>query len=205
MSDFPSVKKILPRAGRVLPFASVSNTSAICKLRAALVRECRGPQRANLIRDSVLQLLRRPCPNFGQLLDDALAHSKRNKRSYRTDVPRIASLKQWFGSQPAAELTPKEIENVLARAAEKEEWAPSTFNHYRSLMSLAYREVSSNPVRSVPHRREDNNRVRFLSEDEEKKLRKLIEQSGLCIYRNWISRLTPVFARGISTVSPGTW
>ncbi len=124
---------------------------------------------------------RKPSINFSQLLDDALAHSKRNKRSHKTDVPRIARLKEWFGTHPAEELTPKEIENVLARAAEKEKWAPSTFNHYRSLMSLSYRlgilnrKVSSNPAHSVTHRREDNNRVRFLTEDEEKKLRKVIE------------------------------
>jgi len=129
----------------------------------------------------LLELLRKPSVNFGQVLDDALAYSRRNKRSYKTDVPRIASLKQWFGSHSAEELTPKEIENVLARAAEKEKWAPSTFNHYRSLMSLSYRlgiqnrKVSLNPARSVTHRREDNNRVRFLSDEEEKKLRKVIE------------------------------
>jgi integrase len=125
---------------------------------------------------------RKPSANFRQLVDDALAYSKRNKRSYRTDVPRFASLKEWFGSYPADELTPQEIEKTLARAADKEKWAPSTFNHYRSLMSLSYRlgiqnrKVSSNPVRSVTHRREDNNRVRFLTVEEEKKLRKVIEK-----------------------------
>ena len=47
-------------------------------------------------------------------------------------------------------------------------------------MSLAYRlgimnrKVTMNPARSVTHRREDNNRVRFLTEEEEKKLRDLI-------------------------------
>src|SRR4029077_3015995 len=63
----------------------------------------------------------------------------------------------------------------------KEKWAPSTCNHYRSLMSLSYRlgilnrRVISNPARSVTHRREDNNRVRFLTFEEEKKLRNVIE------------------------------
>jgi integrase len=124
---------------------------------------------------------RKPSVNFRQLVDDALAYSKRNKRSYKTDVPRFASLKEWFGSYPAEELTPQEIERTLARAADQKEWAASTFNHYRSLMSLSYRlgiqnrKVSSNPVRSVTHRREDNNRVRFLKEEEEKKLRKVIK------------------------------
>jgi integrase len=48
-------------------------------------------------------------------------------------------------------------------------------------MSLSYRlgilnrKVTCNPARSVTHRREDNNRVRFLTEEEGKKLRKVIE------------------------------
>ena len=48
-------------------------------------------------------------------------------------------------------------------------------------MSLSYRlgilnrKVISNSCRSVTRRREDNNRVRFLSMEEEKKLRKTVE------------------------------
>ncbi|HYY72354.1 MAG TPA: tyrosine-type recombinase/integrase [Candidatus Bathyarchaeia archaeon] len=125
------------------------------------------------------EMFRRPSINFAQLAEDALAYSK---RSYKTDVPRFANLKDWFGNYPAEELTPKEIESSLAKAAEKEKWAPSTFNHYRSLVSLSYRlgilnrKVSTNPARSVTHRREDNNRVRFLTEEEEKKLRKIVQE-----------------------------
>ena len=38
------------------------------------------------------------------------------------------------------------------------------------------RKINSNPARSVTHRREDNNnRVRFLTVEEEKKLRNVIE------------------------------
>jgi integrase len=127
------------------------------------------------------ELFRKPSINFRQLASDALAYSKRNKRSYNTDIPRFARLKEWFGGAPAEELTPKEIEQRLSRVAEHEKWAPSTFNHYRSLMSLSYRlgilnrKVTMNPARSVTHRREDNHRVRFLTEEEEKNLRKVVE------------------------------
>src|SRR2546425_8840982 len=124
---------------------------------------------------------RKPLFTFSQIAEDAIQYSKRNKRSYRTDMPRFGRLKEWFGSHPADELVPNEIENTLARVAEQENWAASTFNHYRSLMSLTYRlgilnrKVASNPARSVPHRREDNSRVRFLTAEEEKTLRKLVE------------------------------
>ena len=127
------------------------------------------------------EIFRKPSVDFAQLADDALAYSRRNKRSYKTDVPRFASLKEWFGSHAAEELSPKEIEHRLAKVAENEQWAPSTFNHYRSLLSLSYRlgilnrKVTCNPARSVTHRREDNNRVRFLTVEEEKRLRKVIE------------------------------
>ena len=94
------------------------------------------------------ELFRKPSVNFAQLADDALAYSMRNKRSYQTDVPRFANLKEWFGAQPAEELAPKEIEHKLARVAEKEKWAPSTFNHYRSLVSL---ELSSWDFESESH------------------------------------------------------
>jgi integrase len=85
-------------------------------------------------------------------------------------------------------LTLQEIEKTLALAADKEKWAPSTCNHYRSLMSLSYRLgiqnriVSSNPVRSATHHRDDNNRARFLSAEEEQKLRKVIEAQ-------WVSHM----------------
>jgi hypothetical protein len=50
------------------------------------------------------------------------------------------------------------------------------------LLSLTYRlairngKVKENPARLVPHRLEDNARIRFLSSDEEKALRKAIEE-----------------------------
>ena len=84
------------------------------------------------------------------------------------------------GEADTQELAPKEIEKRLADVAEEEEWAASTFNHYRSLRSLSYRlgilnrKVTTNPARSVMHRFEDNGRVRFLTEDEERKLREII-------------------------------
>jgi integrase len=48
-------------------------------------------------------------------------------------------------------------------------------------MSLSYRpgilnrNVTSNPARSVMHHREDNNRARFLTEEEERKLHRVVE------------------------------
>ena len=46
-------------------------------------------------------MFRKPSVNFNQLADDALAYSKRNKRSYKTDVRRFANLKEWFAVHAA--------------------------------------------------------------------------------------------------------
>jgi hypothetical protein len=155
-------------------------------------------------------MFREPSVNFNQLADDALAYSKRNKRSYKTDVPRFANLKEWFGLHAAEELTPREIEHKLARVAEKEKWASSTFNHYRSLMSLSYRleilnrKGVSNPTRSVPHRREDNAFV-FSAWKRKKNSERLWRASGLHTFLSSIWQSIPDYRRVANTVSPGRW
>jgi integrase len=131
------------------------------------------------------QLLRRTKLTFAEIAQDALAYSKRTKRSFRTDVPRFVRLNELLGKRAAESITPREIEDTLSRIADNEGWAASTFNHYRSLISLAYRLAIrdrgfiSNPARSVPHRRENNSRVRFLSDDEELRLRNVLATTYL--------------------------
>jgi hypothetical protein len=70
--------------------------------------------------------------------------------------------------------------SIILDGATRLTWCPPVLGHYRSLMSLSYRlgilnrKVSPNRARSVTHRREDNNRVGFLTEEKEK-LRTVIE------------------------------
>jgi len=58
--------------------------------------------------------------------------------------------------------------------------APATWNRYRALLSLVFRQairngkLTDNPARRVPHMLERNERVRFLSPEEEKKIRATI-------------------------------
>jgi hypothetical protein len=103
-----------------------------------------------------------------------LAYSQAHKRSYRDDCSRVKPLKEWFGTREAESLLGPEMEKILAgalkgkrnreRVQPSEKWAASTFNHYRSLLILCFREalrvrkVTSNPAREIRHRREDNSR-----------------------------------------------
>jgi integrase len=89
--------------------------------------------------------------------------------------------KAWFRDRSADSVTPQEIERHFEECIEDEKWAPSTVNHYRSLISLTYRlairngKASTNPARSTRHCREDNSRVRYLTPEEETKLRTVLE------------------------------
>jgi site-specific recombinase XerD len=123
--------------------------------------------------------LRRATVTFAEIAQDALAYSKVHKASTtcRCDAGRMEVLLGWFREYPAESIAAQDIE----RQFQKQEWAPATPNRYRALLSLTYRlairngKVKENPARLVPHRLEDNARIRFLSGEEETALSKAIE------------------------------
>ena len=125
--------------------------------------------------------LRRATVTFADIAREALAYSKAHKRTYSDDLARMERILGWFRDRSADSVTPQEIERHFEQCIEEEEWAPSTVNHYRSLLSLTYRlairdgKATSNPARATRHRREDNSRVRYLTPEEETKLRTEME------------------------------
>jgi integrase len=118
------------------------------------------------------ETLRRKFVRFSEIAEDALTYSRAHKKSWQDDESRMKLLKEWWGSRDAESLSTAEIEQRLSAAARDGKWAPSTYNHYRSLLMLTYREarragkVNVNPARDVRHRREDNSRVRYLNQFE---------------------------------------
>jgi integrase len=92
----------------------------------------------------------------------------------------MARLLDWFGDRPTDSISPEEIERRFSEL----KWKPATANRYRALLSLTCRlairngKVRENPARLVPHRLEDNARLRFLDKKEEVVLRTKIR--GLC-------------------------
>jgi site-specific recombinase XerD len=125
--------------------------------------------------------LRRATVTFADVARDALAYSKAHKRTYSDDLARMERILGWFRDRAADSIAPQEIERHFEQCIEDEKWAPSTVNHYRSLLSLIYRlairdgKATSNPARATRHRREDNSRVRYLTPEEETKLRTEME------------------------------
>ena len=123
--------------------------------------------------------LRRATVLFEEIARDTLEYSRREKRTYDDDVSRMERILGWFRGRAVDSITPRDIEQRLEEGIEQG-WAPSTVNHYRSLLSLAFRlairngKAKENPARATRHRREDNSRVRYLSAEEEARLRKVI-------------------------------
>jgi site-specific recombinase XerD len=126
--------------------------------------------------------LRRATVTFADISRDVLAYSKAHKRTYGDDVARMERILNWFRDRSADSVTAQEIERHFEECIEEEKWAASTVNHYRSLLSLTYRlairngKALSNPARATRHRREDNSRVRYLTPEEDVKLRKVIAE-----------------------------
>ena len=127
--------------------------------------------------------MRRPAVSFVEIAKDTLEYSRATKvpDAYRIDCWHMETLLGWFRERTAAEITPQEIERKLAELAE-EGRKPATVNRYRALFSLIYslanrnRRVAVNPVRQVKRRTENNERVRFLDEQEEKAIRNKIRE-----------------------------
>jgi integrase len=127
--------------------------------------------------------LRRTNVSFEEIARDALEYSRTTKvrEAYRIDRWHMSTLLNWFRSWGAMELNPQDIErrlNELAADGRK----PATVNRYRTLLSLTFSlairngKLSVNPVRLVKRRKENNERVRFLDDEEEITLRNKIRE-----------------------------
>jgi len=127
------------------------------------------------------ETLRRKMVLFRELVEDAVAYAKEHHQTNRERDYRADLLIELFGSSPADSITPQDIDRKLSRTASDREWAPASYNRVKAFVSLAFRlaiengKVTSNPARFVRRRREDNAVVRWLTADEETKLRAAIE------------------------------
>lgn len=118
---------------------------------------------------------------FGEMSKDYLAQVRQSKKRDKAHAEqRIPVLLEALKDAPIDELTPGRLDSVLAGLAEKHGWTSATQNRYRSLLSGIFRQAvrngkaHSNPVRETIHLKENNQRVRHLTADEEAKLMAVI-------------------------------
>jgi site-specific recombinase XerD len=120
--------------------------------------------------------MRQPSIRFKTLCDDILVFSKKHHRDFRSVEIRVKKIVADFGDASAEKIKPADIDGWLSRVTK----TPATSNRYRALFSLIFREalrngkVTSNPARLVRQRHENNGRIRFLTDQEELALRRVI-------------------------------
>jgi hypothetical protein len=142
-----------------------------------------------LQRKKLPETIRRRETLLAELLADAAEHIEHQYRGQRLGADgrdyRHAALKEALGNRPAGSVTAQEIERALSRLADERKWKSASFNRHKAFLSLAYRlgvgggKVESSPIRLVHRRREDNGRIRWLSANEETKLRAVIQTDYL--------------------------
>ena len=133
--------------------------------------------------------LRAKAVTFSELADDALEWAKAHKLTWEDDEIRLKPMREAFGSRAAESITPQDIERWFRSAGtcrnkdskrNGKQWKPATFNRYKALVSMVFRQgiknrkIAVNPAREVERRRENNARDRYLLAAEEVALRNVI-------------------------------
>jgi len=120
--------------------------------------------------------MRRASIRFGQLAEDIRRYSEKHHRDRGHIQSRLKRVLPDFENRLADHIKPEDIDGWIARNTE----TAATANRYRALFSLIFREalrngkVTGNPARLVRPRHENNGRIRFPTDDEERRLRKAI-------------------------------
>jgi site-specific recombinase XerD len=100
-------------------------------------------------------------------------YTSHRPRSLRTASTHLETTKADLGHKVAADLTPDDIDRWISS---HKDWTPATMNRYKATLGRALQlavvsgHLQRNVARLVTARREDNTRVRWLKEDEEKRI-----------------------------------
>jgi len=121
----------------------------------------------------------------GRLCDEFLKYVNAHPEEYRDQIyppKRVAEIRKAFGDRDAATLKASEIEAWLDKIQEDRELANGTVNRMRGTFSMLYKHgrrkdlVEVNPAADVPLRDVGRGVERFLSAEEEKRLREVLQR-----------------------------
>lgn len=104
-------------------------------------------------------------------------YSKNNKKSHKSDVYMLNIIMAYFGANTVAQkITPNKIEQFKEFLRTERNSKNSTINHYLTTLSKMFNIgidnglIRNNPLQKVGKLREDNNKTRYLTKAEEKRL-----------------------------------
>lgn len=110
-------------------------------------------------------------------------YAKNNKRSYNRDVYTLTIIKDFFGENCIVQkISPKRVEDFKEYLLNKRKVKNSTINKYLRVLSKMFNLgidneiIRKNPVSKVVKLKEDNHKIRYLTQQEEKRLFNAIER-----------------------------
>lgn len=110
-------------------------------------------------------------------------YAKNNKKTYKTDIYTLQIISDYFGQNMVVQkITPNKIEEFKKYLKTERKVKNSTVNHYLTLLSKMFNVgidneiIRNNPIQKVPKLREDNNKIKYLTKEEEKRLFHEIER-----------------------------
>jgi len=130
---------------------------------------------------------RRDLVRFADFIDQTyLPWSKANKKSWQSDVWRTRMLKQYFGKKFLSEITPAEVEQfktarkngITQRGQQRSKASVQRELELLSgifTMAVHHDLVEANPLSKVRKFKMDNQRVRYLTAEEEARLMQALE------------------------------
>jgi integrase len=112
---------------------------------------------------------------FSELLDDALEHSRaeNGERSTQELQLKIERLRPEWGSRKVKDISKQEVVRWLQAEMVNRKWTVATLNRWQACFSLVFRvgidneKIAVNPAARIRRKSEDNQRVRYLTEDEQ--------------------------------------
>jgi integrase len=117
---------------------------------------------------------------FSEIVKHGISFAKKNYADASTFLVAITLAIAKFGPRIADKITGKEIENWLNKLQEERGWTNSTWNHWLTYLSMTFREakrkgdVTVNPAHLARRKRVVESKVRFVTEEEEMRLRAAI-------------------------------
>ena len=115
---------------------------------------------------------------LSEVIDDHLVRVKGKLRSYRDCARNAETWKRAFKDRTLRQIVPGDVERCVAKRLESV--APASVNRELAFLKRVFNVAiadglaDSNPVRSVKMFKENNQRVRFLAEEEETRLRAIL-------------------------------
>ena len=145
-------------------------------------------ERVKAVREGIIEAsVPRRGARFSELVQDALQFSESNHGDIRNFKQRLELAEKKFKNRVAESITPNELSAWLAEMQKIKKWQNGTYNRVKAAISKAFklgvanRKVTQNPVRSVPQKKESIGRVRFLSDEEEIRLKKALVNRSHCL------------------------